>query len=187
MAAGAGHEGALGSIRIPPAWEPGTGYSFRDWELDVGHWRAATDLEENRIGGAIYQRLGGTAKTLAREIPSEIVAWGREGVAGVDILLNALRRRWAGEEQNRQLELVEAFETFHVMQHESVEDACTRFDIIRTRATAEAGVVTGFVQLARKLLKCFRVPREQWANLLVPTQGLLPQTEDDYYTFTLYL
>ena len=70
----AGHKGALGSTHLPPAWLPGTGYSFRDCEQPVGHGRATTDLEEKIIGGGVYQRFDGTVKTYAREIPSEIVA-----------------------------------------------------------------------------------------------------------------
>ena len=61
--------GAQGTYRIPPSWTPGTDYTWRDFERDVANWVRLTDLLEEQHCPAVFQRLGGMAKVLAREIP----------------------------------------------------------------------------------------------------------------------
>ena len=176
-----------GTHRIPPYWAPNLDYIFRDWERDVRNWVRLTDLDETQHGGAVYQRLGGVAKMLAREIPDDVIANGQNGRKGLDILIDALRGRWGGQRQSKQQELQSAYENFTIAPGEDYDDAITRFDVIRTRAHAEAGHTVGFTQLARKLLLAFRVPDDQWALLLAPTRGELPETEETYNAFVDYL
>ena len=52
--------------------------------------------------------------------------------------MDTLRSRWCGGVQNRQLELLQAFEDFALVPREVYEDTLTRFDIIRIRARNEA-------------------------------------------------
>ncbi|CAK0910539.1 unnamed protein product, partial [Prorocentrum cordatum] len=68
-----------GTHRIPPAWQPGADYTFRDWERDVTNWIRLTDLQADQIGGTIYQRVSGLAKTLLRDIPDNVISYGADG------------------------------------------------------------------------------------------------------------
>eukprot|EP00959_Pyramimonas_sp_CCMP1952_P243717 5094571-Pyramimonas_sp.AAC.1 len=114
---------AQGIHRIPPAWQPGTDYTFRDWERDITNWTRLTDLQADQIGGAIYPRVSGLAKTLLREIPGNVISYGADGRPGVEILMAALRARWGGEGQDKQLQLLAAFDEFDVGPREDYEDA----------------------------------------------------------------
>ena len=181
-----------GTHRIPPSWTPGTNYAWRDFERDVANWVRLTDLVEEQHGPAVFQRLGGMAKVLAREIPEQVIAEGADGVAGIrrpglSVLMDALRQRWGGEAQNRQLELLAAYENFQALPREDYEDLITRFDVCRVRARDEAGHQVGYPSLTRKLLLVFNVPEDQWATILAPTQGMLPMTEAQYNDFVSYL
>ena len=101
--------------------------------------------------------------------------------------MDALRQRWGGEAQNRQLELLAAYENFQAMPHEDYEDVITRFDVCRVRARDEGGHQVGSPSLTRKLLLIFNVPEDQWATILAPTQGMLPINEQQYNDFVSYL
>ena len=68
-----------GTHRIPPSWTPGMNYAWRDFERDVANWVRLTDLHEEQHGPAVFQRLGGMAKVLAREIPEQVIAEGADG------------------------------------------------------------------------------------------------------------
>ena len=109
--------GSQGAHRIPPSWTPGTEYSWRDFERDVANWVWLTGLHDEQHGPAVFQRLGGMAKVLAREFPENVIAEGVEGMNGVQrpgiaVLMGALRQRWGGEAQHTQLELLAAYENF---------------------------------------------------------------------------
>ena len=51
-------------------------YPFRFWLLDTVMWSMATDVAEERQGPAVVLRLGGIARSIAREVPPEIIARG---------------------------------------------------------------------------------------------------------------
>ena len=55
-----------GTHRIPPIWTPGTNFPRRDIERGVANWVRLTDLHEEQHGPAVFQRLQGMAKVLAR-------------------------------------------------------------------------------------------------------------------------
>ena len=101
--------------------------------------------------------------------------------------MDALRQRWGGEAQNRQLELLAAYENFQALPREDYEDLITRFDVCRVRARDGAGHQVGYPSLTRKLLLVFNVPEDQWATMLAPTQGMLPMTEAQHNDFVSYL
>ena len=128
--------GSQGTHWIPPSWTPGTEYTWRDFERGVANWVRLTDLHEEQHGPAVFQRLGGMAKVLAREIPENVIAEGVECMNGIQrpgiaVLLGALRQRWGGEAQNRQLELLAAYDDFQAIPREDHEDVFMRFDVCR--------------------------------------------------------
>ena len=66
-----------GTHRIPPWWQPNSEYAWRDYERDLENWLALTDLDPSVHGNAVFQRLGGMAKVLAREIDGTLVPSAR--------------------------------------------------------------------------------------------------------------
>ena len=78
--------------KVPPFWSPALelkGYPFRMWERDVEVWMAGTELAWDKIGPAMVQRLGGTAKEILREVPVEILTRGRSDGRGLQIASGA--------------------------------------------------------------------------------------------------
>ena len=104
MAAAGQHAGPdiHGTHRIPPSWTPGSPYVWHDFEQDVANWVRLTDLDELQHGLAVFQRLGGMAKVLAREIRENIIAEGIDTAQGdhrsrLAVFMDALFQRWGGE------------------------------------------------------------------------------------------
>ena len=105
----------------------------------------------------------------------------------INALMDALRTRWGGEVQNRQLELLQAFEDFTIVPREDYEDTLTWFAITRIKARDETPHQASSASLTRKLLLLFHVPEDQWVIILAPTQGVLPVDEQQYNEFISYL
>ena len=165
--------GSQGTPRIPPRWTPGTEYTWRDFERDVANWVRLTDLHEEQHGPAVFQRLGGMAKVLAREIPENVIAEGVDGMNGVHrpgiaVLMDALRQRWGGEAQNSRFELFAAYKNFQGMPREQYEDVITRIDVCRVRARDESGHQVGAPSLTRKLWLIFNVPGDTYPIWVSP-------------------
>ena len=61
------------SSKVPPYWDESLSRNtpFCIWIADLRLWAAATELPEGRIGPSIALRLGGTARALVREIPTD--------------------------------------------------------------------------------------------------------------------
>ena len=69
---------ALGNNKVPPYWAPGCGTLFSDYLRDLEGWIRGTELQVPAQANAIYQRLGGTARMIAREIPAAELAEGHD-------------------------------------------------------------------------------------------------------------
>ena len=69
---------ALGNNKVPPYWAPGCGTLFSDYLRDLEGWIRGTELQVPAQANAIYQRLGGTARMIARELPAAALAEGRD-------------------------------------------------------------------------------------------------------------
>jgi hypothetical protein len=61
-----------------------------------------------------------------------------------------------------------------------------RYDLVSFRAQG-AGVVFPPIVKAWCILTMLRIPKSQWTQLLMPTQGMLPQTVQEYNAFIAYL
>ena len=59
----------VASGRIPPSWSPDhdRSYPFRFFVADLKLWSLSTDLDPVRQGPCVALRLGGAAKSLARD------------------------------------------------------------------------------------------------------------------------
>ena len=73
-------------------------YSFRNYQQDVLIWCLTTDLQPHQQCAAVIQRLGGTARDLARQMtPAELLNGGMVNGAQVDpvsLLLDGLQQRF---------------------------------------------------------------------------------------------
>ena len=69
------------------------------------------------------------------------------------MLLGALRRRWGPQFQTNQVQLLAAFDDFRHLPSETIDGVIARFDIVRTRATSEAGLAASYPNLAHKPLR----------------------------------
>ena len=73
-----GLDASSNSTKIPPYWSPEIDhqYPFRDYMDDLRIWNLSTDLEIEKRGAQVALRLGGVARRLINEIPSEILVGG---------------------------------------------------------------------------------------------------------------
>ena len=130
--------------KVPPYWEPGLelrGYPFRTWIQDLSLWAAATEVPERAMAATVAQRVGGVAKVLVREIPTDHLMNGRPcngynapPVSGMQIIVTALERRYGAQETETSVASVIDLWTFRRLPRETIDDAMTRFEVIKARA-----------------------------------------------------
>ena len=174
--------------KVPPFWAPyleKRGYPFRIWTQDVMLWCAATELHVAQRGPAIVQRLGGTARDICREVPVETIAHGRWDMNGnqiedgVQTIINGLRRRFGPSDVSTSIVTIVELLTFRRKDHESIDDATTRFEALRARV---GGLADNFdlpmPVLGWLFLEAMHVPKPVWPLLLQANGGQLPVNED---------
>ena len=92
---------AEATMRTPPRWSPEqeSTYSFNNFSRDVLLWTLVTDLQPYQQCAAVIQRLGGTARELARQMtPQEMLHGGNiNGVPAdpITLLFHGLQQRFA--------------------------------------------------------------------------------------------
>lgn len=186
--------------RIPPAWSPegDRRYPFRHWEQDVQLWVAATDIPEERIGAVVALRVLGSAKSLIREIPPDLLINGQDvpdpqnpqGLihqTGLEVLLRTLARRYAPLEQEIQVNSISDLFTFKRHSGESTDDVLSRYELMLHRAQAQGGVVMNEPVKSWMLLTTLQIPKDKWFLLLSPFQGALPTTPQQYTQLCQYI
>ena len=154
------------TTKTPPAWDPRLekrGSPFRIWLLDLAIWRNGCEIQEERHGALVAQRLGGVAKVLARHIPPEAI---RNGViyqgqpqSGFNVLIRGLSRRFGGyAEETAQHAIVELL-SFRRLGDESIDDALGRLETLKAIATEVAGFDMGVGALSWMLPIAMNIPR----------------------------
>ena len=189
----------LATARVPPSWcsENDRNYPLRTWMRDVELWAAATDVPVARQAPAILIRLTGAVRNLMREIPIDILTQGQNYVdefgnqahrTGVEALLRILTNRYGALPQETQIFLVSELMQFHRHQKESTDEMLSRWDIVMMKAVDGGGIVD-FVPPIRSwiILSHLRIPRTAWPQLLLPTRGMLPVTDDEYREMITYI
>ena len=121
------------SLKIPPYWSPELEreYPFRFWAMDVTLWNLATDLDANRRGAALILRLGGAARSMARELPQQNIqnggaintAQGPQQVDAVAFIVHGLSRRFAPTEEEGHMRAISDLMGFRRVQGESLDTA----------------------------------------------------------------
>jgi len=184
----AGYTADVGAatLKTPPAWSlEGSGsYSLRSWLSDVVLWAGATDLEPERQGPAVALVVTGAARDLVRELaPQEL----RDGiweqgvhVPGLMLLCRTLARHYAPHETEVQTRAMAEMMGFARLPNESIDGSLARFEVLRHRAVARGGFAMGAPSLAYLLLNGLRLRSEQWERVLLPLDGQLPMTEQQF-------
>ena len=193
------HNLGLATARVPPSWcsENDRNYPLRTWIKDVELWSAATDVPLQRQAPAILIRLTGAVRILMREVPVHLLTDGQDYLdeqgnlqhrTGVETLLRFLSQRYGALPQETQIFLVSELMQFHRNQRESTDEMLSRWDVVMMKAI-EGGGITAFVPPIRSwiILSHLRIPRTSWPQLLSPTRGMLPTTEDEYHEMISYI
>ena len=137
----------MGSLKAPPAWSPDQDnqYPFRCWLTDVTMWAAAAAREvlPDQQGSAVALRLGGAARSLAREIPDvqlrggAIVDPGDGGGArqltGLQLLLLILSQSFAPLGDESELRATNYLLGFYRKNSEDIDQTLSRFEVVRRR------------------------------------------------------
>lgn len=190
--------------RIPPSWSPEQDkrYPYRLWMQDVQLWCAATDIPEERQAAVVALRVLGSAKSIVREIPPNLLIQGQDvpdpnpalaaqgamvHQTGLEVLLRSLNRRYGLLEQEVQINSISELFTFRKLSGETTDDVLSRFELTMHKAQAQGGVVMNEPAKAWMLLTTLNIHKDKWFLLLSPTQGALPNTPAQYADFTRYL
>ena len=124
------------------------GYPFRMWKRDVEVWMAGTEPSWDKVGPAMVQRLGGTAKEILREMPIEVLTRGRhdevsglQTATGPEVIIGGQERRYGQMQVETSIMHIVELITFRRNGIESIDDAIARFEATQARARDD---VAGF-------------------------------------------
>lgn len=159
-------------------------------------WAYSSELQAGQMAGGVVQRLGGAARTLAREIPPEALRNGRRNTdaagnvvveTGLDLLVRGLEARFGARDFEVSVSSVVDILSFRRLPGEETDEALSRFEVIEVRADSLPYLPNGDRQfvLSRAvtswlLLSNMHVKRDYWPTLLASYGGTLPTTDDEY-------
>ena len=185
-----GHDVGVATLKTPPSWsyENSGMYSLRSWLSDIVLWSTATDMEQERQAPAVALVITGAARDLIREIPPQQLRDGLwengQHVTGLLVLCRTLARHYAPLESELQTRAMSELMGYSRMPGESIDAALTRFEILRHRAAQRGGFFMNTTSLAYILLNGLRIKAESWDRLLLPLDGQLPQTDEQFQQLT---
>jgi len=202
----ADHHMSLANSKIPPTWsaERDKVYPLREYIRDLRLWSVATDTPEAKQAPAAALRLTGAAKLIIREMPTDLLTDGEfifdpnTGIpamdaagnpmrrTGLEVLIRQLERRYGALDQETQIFHISELLCFARQPNESTDQMLARYDVLSFRAQG-VGVVFPPIVKAWCILTLLRIPKPQWTQLLIPTQGMLPTTPQEYQNFIGYL
>ena len=178
-----------GNARDPPHWNPDTGHTtFERWSREVYLWSIGSEMDPRRKAAHVVRALGGSAKEYALRLPPNIfTAGGVIGGRNVDpmsSLMHMLAQHFAPLNEEVQMAASTELERFRRQPRERVDALLTRFESIRDRAASHGNLVLTPALAATKLVEAVGVDSTQLWDLLRPTNGVWPQTEDEYRAMT---
>ena len=157
-------EDSGGTTKVPPAWSPEMEHhlSFRHWMMELSIWCSCTELPPERRGGAVVMRLGGVARIMARQIPTEVLQNGypQQGISGVAVIVRLLAGKYAPLEEETQMRAISDFLGFRRMPGEAVHSLLARWELLRFRAEGEGGFALNPSGCAWMLLNATGIPQE---------------------------
>jgi hypothetical protein len=180
-----GHNGSAAG-RLPPVWAPDMEprYTFGQWSRDVLLWSISNeDIEPHRQAAMSLQVLRGGARELTRDLPDNIILQGGvlngNRVDGMTYIMNLLGERYGQLGEESRLRAIKDLMEFDRKPQERIDDLITRFEVTRQRAAEGGNMVMSVEGLTYKLLRACKVNDHQFMNLLLPTQGRLPQNDQE--------
>ena len=133
---------------------------------------------------AILTTLKGAASEIAQEIPPDVVIRGGtiNGVAvdPVTYVMHLLAERYAQLGEEAHLTVMNEIMTFHRNSGEKTDDLIHRFEILRVRASQQAGMQMPVNAYTWLLLKAVGINNNQLISLIEPYGGRLPTTNANY-------
>ena len=189
----------VASGRIPPSWSPDhdRSYPFRFFVADLKLWSLSTDLDPVRQGPAVALRLGGAAKSLARDFDPVALS---DGTAvqdpatgniirrtGLECLVSALERRFAPLEQELEIFSISEFLQFHKLGGEGIDESISRYEQLKYRAEQGAQFQMTPPGQAWLLLNGLKISNSHWPGILAQTAGRLPATDFEYQAMCQFL
>jgi hypothetical protein len=101
-------------------------------------------------------------------------------VDGMTYIMNLLGERYGQLGEESRLRAIKDLMEFDRRPQERIDDLITRFEVTRQRAAEGGNLVMSVEGLTYKLLRSCKVSDHQFMNLLLPTQGRLPQTDREH-------
>ena len=173
--------------KVPPYWEPSfekRGYPFKVWVKDLHVWASGSELAEELRAPAVAQRVGGAARDLVREVPTNELRDGRTDPptryqdSGLTLVIRGLSRRFGQFAIETSTECIISMLTFRRQSTENVDEALSRFEALRQQVRTQA---TGFELpvpvTCWLLLEAMHIPRRTWPLVRAPWESRMPEDE----------
>jgi hypothetical protein len=185
--------------KIPPSWDPGweSEYPYHIYAQDVELWAVGVcELQIAQIGPAVALRLQGAAREIVRELNTNILMNGRQVIdanqqahqqSGLEYLLDILRSKFGILPQEYSIKCISDFLNIKKHNSENTDQFVSRFEVLRYRASQNAGMQITEPGSAWMILMLLGIPTTQWTILLFQTAGALPTTREQYSAFIMYL
>ena len=187
---------AFASGDAPPIWSPEMSldtsypYTLEEYMFDVSRWMAATKVAAERQGPMIALALGGAARTLADNIPTELLASGSvadlgDGLGAVQrsgpkLLMIALGRQFPSDKESIMLRTGLEFFSFCPRQGETVQIIFLRFDTMLDKANQLCELNISFAFRTWMIMALLRLPPRKWVELLKDMQHRFPRNHEEY-------
>ena len=175
-----------------PSWDPASNhqYSFDQWRRDMMYWSMFTDIDDRKQGPAALMRLGGLAREFAHELNSAdiqngaLVDWG-DGAGpvptnAVHVLIYSLSKRFEELAVETSIRSINGLWNFSKRQGEAIDMCLSRFEILKKRAGERGQFGLGITGEAWLLVRSLHIPPQSWGQLLAPSGGTLPTTDEQY-------
>ena len=132
--------------KVPPGWDPAHNaqYSFDRWTKDMVQWNIATEIPVHQRASTVVLRLGGLAKEIALELDTDHLQNGThidfgdgqppQHVNGLEYLVHTMAVRFAALGIETSLRAMFEYQRFHRGANESIDEALSRFTLLRVRA-----------------------------------------------------
>ena len=175
-----------GTNKVPPYWGPEVEqeYPFKYWVKDVELWALSTELAEDKQGPVTAGRLGGVARSMAREMPHNMLVHGTllaDGTrrTGLESLVRGLAKRFAPLGMETAFRAMTEFLGFRRSDSEEIDSALARWEILKMRVAVHAVFTMSNSGYALLLLLALRIDRRMWPHLMTSFRGVFPTTDDE--------
>eukprot|EP00435_Cladocopium_sp_Y103_P015554 s1610_g3.t2 len=150
-----------------------------------------SDWDSSRKCAAILSQLTGSAQEYARQIPPQtIIAGGTvNGVAcdAVTFLMHELSSRFGRLSEEIRLETIGDLFDFRSRPGERIDSLLERYDACRAKAAEQGRLTVSYEGLSWILLRAINVSDHQLVQLLLPFNGMMPNSQEQFNQLRLSL